>query len=86
MKGMLDRIEDDIHAVILLEEQNREIVIPASVLPEGSEVHTWFTIIMEEGEIVSIEVDESLTQAKAARAQNLMRRLRSRSRSRFKRS
>ena len=86
MKGMLDRIEDDIHAVILLEEQNREIVIPASVLPEGSKVHTWFTIIMEEGEIVSIEVDESLTQAKAARAQNLMRRLRSRSRSRFKRS
>ncbi|TWT02393.1 DUF3006 family protein [Planomicrobium sp. CPCC 101079] len=85
MRGMLDRIEDGSNAVILLEEYGREIVIPASQLPEGSQVHSWFTITMNEGEVVSIEVDENLAKAKAARAKNLMQRLRSKSGSRFKR-
>jgi hypothetical protein len=82
---MLDRIEDGSNAVILLEDYGREIVVPISRLPEGSRVHSWFTITMEEEEIVSIEVDENLAQAKAARAQSLMQRLRRKSGSRFKR-
>lgn len=85
MKGMLDRIEDDSKAVILMEESGREIVVPVSQLPEGSRLHSWFTITLEEEEVVLIEVDEPLTQAKAAHAQNLMQRLRKRSGSRFKR-
>jgi hypothetical protein len=86
MRGMLDRIEDGFNAVILLEERGREIIVPVSRLPEGTQIHSWFTITMEEEEIVSIEVDENLSQEKAARAQNLMQRLRGRkSSSRFKR-
>ncbi|MDN7243177.1 DUF3006 domain-containing protein [Planococcus sp. N028] len=85
MRGMLDRIEDGTHAVLLIEEQGREIVVPVSQLPEGSQVHTWFTITMEEDEIVSLQLDESLTEVKTEQAQSLMQRLRSRSGSRFKR-
>jgi hypothetical protein len=86
MKGILDRIEDGMHAVILLEEQGREIIVPVSRLPPGSQVHSWFAITMEEEEIIAIELDEHLADAKAARARNLMDRLRARkSGSRFKR-
>lgn len=86
MRGMLDRIEDGTHAVLLLEEQGREIVVPVSRLPEGSQVNSWFTITMEEEEIVSIQADEQLTQAKTERVQSLMERLRARkSESRFRR-
>ena len=86
MKGMLDRIEDGFNAVILLEEQKREIVIPITQLPAGSQVNSWFTITLENGEIASIEADENLAQEKSARAQSLMQRLRGRkSGSRFKR-
>ncbi|WKA55121.1 DUF3006 domain-containing protein [Planococcus shixiaomingii] len=85
MRGMLDRIEDGTHAVLLIEEQGREIVVPVSQLPAGSQVHTWFTITMEEDEIVSLQLDESLTEVKTEQAQSLMQRLRSRSGSRFKR-
>lgn len=85
MRGMLDRIEDGSNAVILLEESGREIIVPISRLPEGSRVHSWFAITMNEGEIEAIEVDDNLAKAKAARAHNLMQRLRSKSGSRFKR-
>ena len=86
MKGVLDRMEDGKWAVILLEEVNREIVVPAAVLPEGSRINSWFDIDFDDSGIVSIELDSRSTAIKEQRVEQLMRSLRSkRSGSRFKR-
>lgn len=86
MRGTLDRIEDGRLAVILLEEQRQEIILPIRYLPEGSRVNSWFEIVMDGEEIVSIALDEETAEAKENEAQELMQKLKSRRRgSRFKR-
>lgn len=85
MRGILDRIEDGQLAVILLEEERREIVLPIHYLPEGSRVNSWFEIMMDGEEIISLALDEETAQAKEDEAETLMQKLRSRRRSsRFK--
>ncbi|MDN7246760.1 DUF3006 domain-containing protein [Planococcus shenhongbingii] len=86
MRGTLDRIEDGQLAVILLEEEQREIVLPVQYLPKGSRVHSWFEIVMDGEEIISITLDEETAESKMNEAEDLMQKLRSRRRSsRFKR-
>jgi len=87
MRGTLDRIENENLAVILLEEEQREIVLPVHHLPEGSRVNSWFEIVMDGEEMVSIALDEETAEAKEREAEALMQKLRSRRRgsSRFKR-
>lgn len=86
MKGILDRIEDGRHAVILLEEEGIELVLPADRLPEGSQVNSWFTIDEENGQLAVI-LDEKTSLAKEEQAEELMARLRTKKKgSRFKRN
>lgn len=86
MKGILDRIEDGRHAVILVEEEGIELVLPANRLPEGSQVNSWFTIDAENGQL-AVTLDEETSIAKAEQAEELMTRLRTKKkRSRFKRN
>ncbi|MDN3428068.1 DUF3006 domain-containing protein [Microbacterium sp. APC 3898] len=86
MKGILDRIEDGRHAVILVEEEGVELVLPANRLPEGSQVNSWFTIDAENGQL-AVTLDEETSIAKTGQAEELMTRLRTKKkRSRFKRN
>lgn len=86
MKGMLDRIEDGQNAVILLEQQDLEIVLPVAQLPEGSAIGSWFNITMEDGEVLAILPDETTSAEKADQAAGLMEKLKKkRSGSKFKR-
>lgn len=86
MRGVLDRIEDGSRAVIILEDEGREIILPASRLPEGSGINSWFTIDSENEELV-ILLDEETTQLKEEQAKTLTRKLRmKKSGSRFKRN
>lgn len=85
MKGMLNRIEDG-WAVILIEEEQKELLLPLSQLPEGSQVNSWFDIELEGEDLCSISLDEESRAAKEQEARDLRRKLRRRSRgSRFKR-
>ncbi|WP_394120916.1 DUF3006 domain-containing protein [Planococcus donghaensis] len=85
MKGILDRIEDERHAVILVEEEGIELVLPANRLPEGSQVNSWFTIDAENGQL-AVTLDEETSKAKSGQAEELMTRLRTKKKgSRFKR-
>lgn len=86
MKGILDRIEDGIHAVILVEEEGVELVLPANRLPEGSQVNSWFIIDVENGQL-AVTLDEETTFSKSEQADELMARLRTKKKgSRFKRN
>lgn len=86
MKGILDRIEDGRHAVILVEEEGIELILPANCLPEGSQINSWFTIDTENGQLM-MALDEELSLAKSEQAEELMARLRTKKKgSRFKRN
>lgn len=85
MKGVLDRIENQL-AVILIEDINKEIIIPMKDLPPNSQEGTWFDLEELEGEIKIISIDHDLTQKEAQKSQDLLNQLRTKSKgSKFKR-
>ncbi|SFH62953.1 DUF3006 domain-containing protein [Pisciglobus halotolerans] len=86
MKGVLDRFESQQKAVILIEEIQKEWVVPRSILPEGSSKNTWFTI-EEQGDTFKIKgIDEKLTKEKAQSSAALLKKLRAKNTgSKFKR-
>ena len=86
MKGILDRIEDGQNAVILLEQHEREIILPVEQLPAGSAIGSWFNIAMEDGEVSIILLDETTTAEKADHVSGLLKKLKKKdSVSKFKR-
>jgi len=78
VKGYLDRIEDGGRAVIILEEQGFEIILPVSNLPEGSRVNSWFHISEENGDF-SFVLDEEEQKRKEQLANEMTRKLRMKS-------
>ena len=86
MKGVLDRIEDGRHAIILVESEGIELVLPAYNLPEGSQIDSWFTITEENGQL-ALTLDKETTSSKSEHAEELMTKLRAKKKSsRFKRN
>ena len=86
MKGVLDRFEDQGKAVILIEERQKELVVPESDLPKGSRENMWFTIEEQDGSFHIVAIDHEMTRKKATDAEKLVSKLQSKhNRSRFKR-
>ena len=86
MKGVLERIEDSRIAVILIEEEGREIHLPVTELPEGSKVSTWFDVEMTEGEVTFLRIDPVVTEEKNRAAQEMLQRIKSKKyKSKFRR-
>lgn len=84
--GVLDRLADRNQAVILIEELNKEIIIPTIKLPEASQANTWFTIKLRGDEIIEIEQNDEKTDQALQKSTDLMEKLRSKSKgSKFKR-
>lgn len=82
----MDRIEDGGKAVIILEEEGFEIILPFRHLPEGSRVNSWFRIIEENGDF-SFVLDEAEQTRRMGLSNNLTRRLKMKSKgSKFKRN
>jgi hypothetical protein len=85
MKGYLDRIDDNKYAVILVEETKKEFVLPKEELPEGSAEKSYFDLTIENDRITSITLDEETTFSEQKKADDLMAKLRSKSKgSKFK--
>lgn len=57
LKAVLDRIEGD-QAVLLLENWNKEIILPVEQLPKGSEEKMWFRIEKKENDYYIKDIDE----------------------------
>jgi hypothetical protein len=87
IKGYLDRIEDNQYAVILVEEMKKEFIIPKEYLPQGSKEDSYFEIIIENEKITSIELDEQTTLSEQEKVDDMMTKLRSKSKgSKFKKN
>jgi Protein of unknown function (DUF3006) len=87
IKGYLDRIEDNQFAVILAMEIKKEFVIPVEELPEGSKEKSYFEITIENDKITSMKFDEQTTQTEQEKVDDLMSKLRSKSKgSKFKKN
>lgn len=78
MRGYLDRIEDGGKAVVIMEEEGVEIILPLSHLPEGSSVNSWFRIYEEDGDF-SFVLDEEERKRREQLADRMTRNLRMKS-------
>ncbi|MGB5946216.1 DUF3006 domain-containing protein [Paenisporosarcina sp.] len=85
-KGVLDRIEEGKHAVILVEELGKEFIIQVSDLPEGSYAGTWFDVEITNNELSILTIDIKETSTLHEEITNKVNNLRGKGReSRFKR-
>ena len=85
IKGVLDRIEDNI-ASVLVEELGEQFTVPKAKLPRGSEEGTWFTVEKKNDTYIIIAIDKDKTVRESKHSKKLMNQLQSRKKvSRFKR-
>jgi len=85
-KGIIDRIEDDKTAVILVETENSEYVVPKKILPGGAKEGSWLSFTVHNQEIINIEIDQIKTAETLYHAKNQLDRIRKKSKgSKFKR-
>ncbi|PAV30833.1 hypothetical protein CIL05_03685 [Virgibacillus profundi] len=74
-KGMLDRFEQH-QAVILIEELNKELILPRHKLPSGSKENTWFTIEKQGKAFEIVSIDSKKTLKEAEETKDLMEKIR----------
>lgn len=79
MKGYLDRIEDNKFAVILVDELNKEFIVPTEELPAGSSEKAYFDLIIENDKITSISLNAQKTASEQQKVSDTMDKLRSKS-------
>ncbi|WP_099363495.1 DUF3006 domain-containing protein [Fredinandcohnia onubensis] len=79
MKGYLDRIEENQHAVIIVDEINKEFIIPISQLPNGSTAGSYLNLIIENETITSITLNENETISQQQKVDDMMSKLRKKS-------
>lgn len=81
----LDRFTDTNHALILVEDLQKEFLVTVSALPTGSKAGTWLFVDIQNDKITSLQINEKKTSDMKSDIQNRMQRLQSNKKSRFKR-
>ncbi|WP_160058370.1 DUF3006 domain-containing protein [Alkalicoccus saliphilus] len=76
--GVIDRIVDRQTAVILIEEEGKQLDVSLQQLPMQATSGSWLRITLQEEEIVSLEIDTTLTKQMEARIHDKAQRLRAR--------
>lgn len=74
-QGVLDRIEDENHAIILIESEHITLVKPIQSLPSNSQVNMWFTVELREESYRIAAIDYKKTKAAEKRSAKLNRLL-----------
>ncbi|WP_019414768.1 DUF3006 domain-containing protein [Paenisporosarcina sp. TG20] len=86
-KGVLDRIEEGKHAVILVDEVGKEFIIQVNDLPEGSKVGMWFDVEIINNDLSKISINMKETTNLNEEITNKVNKLKEKGRgSRFKRN
>lgn len=74
--GVLDRMEDNEQAVILMEDLGEELIVPKWDLPLGSKTNTWFLIEKNnESKLERISIDYKTTIEEAAKMKQLRKKI-----------
>lgn len=79
MKGYIDRIVDQKFAVILFDEEKKEITIPVEKLPAGWKENVWVNLVEENGTYRVYSIDEDKTKKEMQKSQDLLAQLRAKS-------
>lgn len=74
IKGVLDRFEGE-RAVIIIEDWNKEIIVPRKNLPADSKENMWFHIEKEDGELKVSSIDFTTYKQEQERVRGLMEML-----------
>lgn len=87
MKGYLDRIEDNKHAVILVEDLKKEYIIDVDRLPSNSKEGVWFDLTIEGDRIIELVINEEMKKEMEHKINDIMQKLKDRNKSgsRFRR-
>lgn len=86
ISAYLDRFTDTNEALLIVESLQQEFHVAQYALPENSVVGTWFLVMIQDDEITSLEIDTEKTATMKASIGDRMARLKSKKKSRFKRS
>lgn len=78
--AVLDRIVDDVHAVLLVGPDELERIVPKAKLPTDAKEGMWFQVVFDGDELVSIVIDEEATDDVRRRILSKMEKLRRRGR------
>lgn len=78
MKGVIDRFEND-KAIVLIEKQNDELMIPIDQLPEGCRPNTYLTLKKQAGKVIVQSIDHDKTKQETQKSADLLAKLRNKS-------
>lgn len=79
-RAVIDRIEDDQLAVLLVGDPERECVVSVERLPAGATAGTWLLVHIEDGQLLAARIDADLTRQADARIRSKLDLLRQRGR------
>lgn len=77
-RAVVDRIVDDVHAVLLVGPDEVEHIVHRSLLPEDVSEGTWLQVRFEAGELVFAAVDDEATADATQRVASKLAALRQR--------
>lgn len=78
--AVVDRIVDDVHAVLLVGAEELERIVPVDELPPGTREGTWLRVVFDGDELVSAVIDAEGTGEVGRRVASKMDALRRRGR------
>ncbi|WP_280770855.1 DUF3006 domain-containing protein [Salipaludibacillus daqingensis] len=78
-KGVIDRLEDNKLAVILVESEGLEYVVPKEKLPKEAGAGTWLTFVVENNNMTDISIDYAKTDQSLVNANAKLNRIRKKS-------
>lgn len=81
-RAVVDRIVEDSQAVLLLGETARELLVPVSALPAGTQPGMWLKVEFDGEQLISATIDEEYTQQVLERVKEKLSLLRKRGRAR----
>lgn len=76
MKAVIDRFENKF-SVLILGEDEQQLNVPKSLLPQGSKEGSWLQVEIKNGELVSAVLDTEETENAKQRIADKLAKLRS---------
>lgn len=78
--AVLDRIEEQQHAVLLVGPSEEERILPASKMPQGCKPGDWLILETDEKGQVTVQLDPEASERATKRIQDKLSRLKQRGR------